>query len=706
MVASFMPSLAFAAAGHSFAVTGTGNPETVAWSVVEPVSTAPATKEYVNVIKKPTHSETGLVELKCQSKFCDEVKEVIIDKIPHNHKLKDFMTPDAYAEAKIAQGEKAPGFAKSFDKKAWCKVKVRVCECGHIGDVITDDANANLYENHTAPSTTLACDASYVCTECQKTIETGNTHTHTGAGTVVKEAAACGNGEVREYTCTVAGCEKKHTAIVTNNAGCTPKNEVKPEAKATATDGQYEYYLNGKKIATVENVGKATASVVGDPAPGYAVDASYTTPKFYVWDVVVTPAATCGADKKVGFTCKDCGEVINSAKYPNVDIADATHDWETKEIAATCESPVQEYKVCKNCGLYYAGGGTADTLAGATKTPKENSSELGHNLSVKKVDATCASAAYYAVKCSACGKEWTVTPGNGKTGNFLDSEKNVSMWLNPTAPGTPTYEKRNGFVELPYIPAQATGAHKYTKKVVLSEATCTSPEYSGYKCDTCGKICAHNASTTYEPKQTKAALGHDFKKVEIAPTCGDYGVTVEQCSRCNLYKDTVKVEGVTTVTTTDDIREADSVTNKDAKPLVAPGAKHSFDKWVVTKDSTVFEEGVKSLECSVCGVAQGSKDSIAKKTVAKASNTVKAGKKSLNVKSSAANATGYRVYYKKAGAKSWKSYTKKTTSLSKTFSGLSKGKYYVKVKAYAKNYAGDGQVVWGATSSTKSVKVK
>ena len=146
---------------------------------------------------------------------------------------------------------------------------------------------------------------------------------------------------------------------------------------------------------------------------------------------------------------------------------------------------------------------------------------------------------------------------------------------------------------------------------------------------------------------------------------------------------------------------------KETEVKVAEAAKtvEEAAKSTAKTAETKVKEAAKTTAKKATEVKAAAKTT-AKKTVAKASNTVKAGKKSLNVKSSAANATGYRVYYKKAGAKSWKSYTKKTTSLSKTFSGLSKGKYYVKVRAYAKNYAGDGEVVWGATSSTKSVKVK
>lgn len=93
--------------------------------------------------------------------------------------------------------------------------------------------------------------------------------------------------------------------------------------------------------------------------------------------------------------------------------------------------------------------------------------------------------------------------------------------------------------------------------------------------------------------------------------------------------------------------------------------------------------------------------------VAKATVSVKAGKKSFTVKSSAKNANGYRVFYKKSTWKKYKSVTVGTiSSINKTIKNRSKGKYYVKVQAYAKNYAGDKAVVWGTTSATKSLKVK
>lgn len=78
----------------------------------------------------------------------------------------------------------------------------------------------------------------------------------------------------------------------------------------------------------------------------------------------------------------------------------------------------------------------------------------------------------------------------------------------------------------------------------------------------------------------------------------------------------------------------------------------------------------------------------------------------LTVKASAKKAKGYRVYYKKAGWKAYKTYTTSGTvkALSKTFKKLSKGSYTVKVRAFGKTAA--GKIAWGAKSKAKKVAVK
>ena len=78
----------------------------------------------------------------------------------------------------------------------------------------------------------------------------------------------------------------------------------------------------------------------------------------------------------------------------------------------------------------------------------------------------------------------------------------------------------------------------------------------------------------------------------------------------------------------------------------------------------------------------------------------------LTVKASAKKAKGYRVYYKKAGWKAYKTFTTTGTvkSLSKTFKKLSKGSYTVKVRAFGKTAT--GKIAWSAKSKAKKAAVK
>jgi len=693
MVASFMPSMAFAATTvgeHTFAVNFTTNDgintATDSWTDVKAASENKDTKDIVKVLKAPTHTEEGLVELHCTSKdYCDEVVEVVIPET--GHPAKDFhevwMTPDQYTAAKIAQKEMTKASAKTFVGNKYCKIKVEKCSCGVVDDFFDIAAN---HTNH-PDGRKFACEKSAVCAACGKTIvfDENATHDHeaTDTGVVVKKAAACGNGEVREYTCKY--CKQKYTEVSKTKTGCTPKTVVTPSNKKTV--GNAITYYDGKTAIATVTTPKKGPKTVSNVTAGYAVDVkSFDDPIFYKWDTVIKKADACGGEDTVGFTCEACGNIINAGDYANVKVATANaHDWETKEIPATCTTPVQEYKICKNCGTYKTAAGTTNDITAAEKTPKKDSKALGHKLEVKKVDATCANAAYYVVKCSACKKTVKVNASQF-------TEKNTSLWVNP-ANFVVNYEKHADSVELPYIETLKAGAaHKYTKQVVLKAATCTTPEISGYKCDNCGKVAAHGV---FAPVVTAVALGHKDVKVHVAPTCGEYGYNIVKCERCNLYKDGAGKY-------VEDVRNAAQNIISTEKPLVAAGAAHKFDKWVVVKDSTVFEEGVKQLECSVCGAKDATKTIIAKKTVKKPVVTLKAGKKAFTVKASAANATGYKVVYKRAGKKAITKVVD-AENLSKTYKKLAKGKKYtVKVTAFASNGT---DTVYGATT-TKTVKTK
>ena len=726
MVASFMPSLAFAAgtphssSNHSYpiAVDGTAN-----WEAIQTVLAGDDAK-YVEVVKEPTHSEKGLMNVTCKVDYCAEVaKDVEIPTINHTLVARD-ISLETFAAAMLAQKEEASThgavvanpFANKYAADKWvkdqkkankCYVKnAKVCSCGYVlpyADETVGDAQKVVLVAHNAAGAPACTD--WTCDYCKTTVK-GTDHTPkasllNSSGTLIAAGTAadkvsepnCGHGT--GYLVECKDCGKK-VAVgyygteddAAHDYGTAVDKGVALVAQKTAG----EYKVKTGYVAFVNGVAKGANDTKFAIAPSDVIQC-------YKLNTVITEAdCSTDTDCVMGIACTVCGEKTS------VETIECKHDYEKTHVAATCDNDGKNTYVCKVCGHK-----DADESLAATE-PK-----LAHNYKVTKVAASCTNATeYYVIECTTCSKEDTnpthtydgdTTPAKLVLKNDATvDDVNIINVTPATADTTKTKtlawtgfdnELKGSKVMEFTFDLTATPEHKFNgSEVVVKEATCTTDEVWGKKCSVCNKV---DIDHVYD--KTGTALNHDLVKTETAATCGSSGFYTEQCSRCGLYKN--KVGGAVDAT---ELKDAKVVYTD--KPLVKEGAKCTFDKWVVTKKPTVFEKGVEALVCSVCGADGHENEAIDKLTVAKASNTVKAGKKSFTVKATAANATGYRVYYKKAGAKSWKSYTKKTDSLSKTFSGLSKGKYSVKVRAYAKNYAGDGEVVWGATSATKTVKVK
>ena len=708
MVASFMPSLAFAGvetttqpvdpldavSNHTFLEQTTDfTVNAKGEAVVSSSSTATQADvdKYVEVVKAPTCTENGSVIIKCMKEssngLCDATKTETVTALGHSTPKKEVLvTVEEYA--KMMQEAKAAGYKN--DKQVATKIKelkdADVCRieadvCTRCGAVDTTPLASGDKKTHEHPSTEANdCKATTNCGVCGTTIDktTRALHSYESAIDTLSSTAVptskktlCGNAVKKTYTCSSCGATK----VVVDG---TPTCRVFKSSVETETVGTIVYK-------------KGTSVVIKDGStvtPGYME--SDVANKYFVADTTVTEGAT----DYYGYTCADCGNVV---KGDAKTVAGHKHSLtKVTVIEPTCTNAGTEAYYCSECGLYTAtndvdapGNADAEAVDFTAKDAKGvDVVAPGHKYVVNKVDATCAVPAHYEISCANCKdnaadkyvkKYVTFTTDPAKASYYLHTDGSVN--------GTSTSIKD---IELPYLDP-AVKNHAFTKKVVLKAATCEVGEIAGYKCDTCGKMNVHNVG---EVKGT--ALGHKPVKTVVPATCGTAAQESTKCENCGYYYNG-----------TEYVENFVGTPVAGSKPVVAPNAKCTYTKWTTLVAPTVFEEGTEAATCSVCGdVNTTIVNKIDKLSVAKASNTVKAGKKSLNVKSSAANATGYRVYYKKAGAKSWKSYTKKTASLSKTFSGLSKGKYYVKVKAYAKNYAGDGEVVWGAYSATKTVKVK
>lgn len=141
-----------------------------------------------------------------------------------------------------------------------------------------------------------------------------------------------------------------------------------------------------------------------------------------------------------------------------------------------------------------------------------------------------------------------------------------------------------------------------------------------------------------------------------------------------------------------------TVTDSDGKKLVK-------DTDYIVKYSNNTKCGEASAKVTLKGNYSGTKTQKFKIVPKKASiSKIKAGKKSISItikSQKTSKATGYQIYYKKAGSKAK---YKNVTSTKKKLTGLKKGKKYtVKVRAYKTI---DGKKVYGAYSSSKHVKVK
>ena len=674
MVASFMPSIAFAAntnSGHAFYKYDTDYTIVNGKVVAKKPNNQKTIEKYVEVVTSPTCTTAGSVVSKCHIALPEGVEcdETITEEIPAGHSFARVnMTIDEFAAQEVAQKTLTEAEAKAWVKAQKGKCHVDANRCSNCGEVAaignnTDDSKVkdHAYTGDKTCASKVQCSfagcTAKIDTPAEKLDKTGGgqpNHDVTGV-TDTEKTVACGGITTTGKVCKKCG-EFVANGASTGTAKC--KEFVGDlDSVKKSIDGTKVFY-NGKKIADISGTTVTTVD-------GYYYDTNR--------DVFVK-ADTKTADNKFGYTCKKCGYV---QALDNKTFAETcAHAWTKVTVDATCTTAAQEYMVCSECGKYKKVKdaddvvGTTDKIA-ATATV-EGSKPLKHALEVKTVAGDCHDTAKYVVKCTrkGCNAKVEVTPADFKT-----LAKGDSLFVDPSkAALSADTVNVAGSAELKYLSDSTTDNHKFTKKVTVKKATCTNNEIVAYVCDTCGKFNIHTATIVPGTK-----LAHEIVTVEEPATCEKTAAKYEICKNCDYRKDLVKAKAI-------------------------PGGKCLEDSWKVIKPATVFEEGIKAVACSKCGnVKDGAmKAPIAKKTVAKATVTLKAGKNSFTVKASAANATGYKVVYKRAGKKAITKVVD-AENLSKTYKKLAKGKKYtVKVTAFASNGT---ETVYGATT-TKTVKTK
>lgn len=118
---------------------------------------------------------------------------------------------------------------------------------------------------------------------------------------------------------------------------------------------------------------------------------------------------------------------------------------------------------------------------------------------------------------------------------------------------------------------------QYVKKVITKE-TCTTPGLIRYYCAGCEDVSPEGTKWFHEVVTNP--LGHDFNGTRTVikhPTCTEPGEAVVKCTRCDAV-DTVLIPAL-------------------IDPNQSQEEYHLWDEWVVEKQPTCFEEGLKVRWC-------------------------------------------------------------------------------------------------------------
>lgn len=137
---------------------------------------------------------------------------------------------------------------------------------------------------------------------------------------------------------------------------------------------------------------------------------------------------------------------------------------------------------------------------------------------------------------------------------------------NPSVPNRPEKPETPENPDKPEKPEKPQHVHTFGDWQVKKPATC---EKTGLE----ERFCTDTDCNKKEIRKIPA-LGHDLKETVITePTCGTAGSKEVTCSRCDF---------------------------KDTKEIPATG-NHAYGDWVIVKEATCTEEGLRTQTCANCG---------------------------------------------------------------------------------------------------------
>ena len=204
---------------------------------------------------------------------------------------------------------------------------------------------------------------------------------------------------------------------------------------------------------------------------------------------------------------------------------------------------------------------------------------------------------------------------NGKTvaGNSSTTKPVVKPENKPSKPSKPENSGNHGNQnpsvpnrpDKPEKPEKPQHVHAFGDWQVKKPATC---EKTGLK----ERFCTDTDCNKKEIRKIPA-LGHDLKETVITePTCGTAGSKEVTCSRCD-FKDTKEIPAtgahaygdwviVKEATCTEEGLRTQTCANcGDVKKEVLPKVDHTWNEGEVSKQPTCTEDGIKTFTCTVCG---------------------------------------------------------------------------------------------------------
>lgn len=149
--------------------------------------------------------------------------------------------------------------------------------------------------------------------------------------------------------------------------------------------------------------------------------------------------------------------------------------------------------------------------------------------------------------------------------------------------------------------------HEYTE-TVTTEPGCESEGVKTYECTSCGD----------RYTEAIAARGHEYTEVVTPPTCTEGGYTTYICACGETYVGSyTDAKGHREVIITDvepDCTSSGLISGSYcsecdvvlAMPQTVPPKGHTYGEWVITKDPTEEESGIKQRSCEICGASETS----------------------------------------------------------------------------------------------------